>query len=49
MRTRCYLNAVGRRQASRKGCHEKRPGAFEHTRPSVFITCRSLASKDQQR
>jgi hypothetical protein len=40
------LRAVERRQASRKGCHEKRPGALEHTRPLISVTSYSPGSKD---
>lgn len=48
MRTRSYLNAVERRQASRKDCHEKRPGALKNTRPFICIASYSPTSKDQQ-
>jgi hypothetical protein len=47
MKLRSYSSAVERRQAGRKDRHEKRPGAFEHTRPFV-VTGYSPASKDQQ-
>lgn len=48
MKTRSNLNAVERRQANHKGCDEKRPGAFEHTRPFVSVACHSPLSKDRQ-
>lgn len=47
MRTRSYLSAAEPRQASRKDCHEKRPGAFEHTRPFVSVISLPPVSKDQ--
>ncbi len=48
MSTRRNLRTAYRRQANRKDLHEKRPGAFEHTRPFVSVACYSSASKDQQ-
>jgi hypothetical protein len=46
MKTRSNLRASDARQASRKGCLEKRPGAFEHTRPSFFAAFHSPSSKE---
>lgn len=48
MRTRTYLSASERRQANRKCCHEKRPGAFQLSRPSISVARYSPASKDEQ-
>lgn len=48
MRTRSNLHAHDARQASRKDHQEKRPGALQHTRPSISVASYSPASKDKR-
>ena len=48
MKKQGNLRAVVARQAGRKDRQEKRPGAFEHTRPFVSVASYSPPSKEEQ-